>query len=247
MKGISLSLTCLVAAVMTGCTVHQTYAPPLSGPSELALSVTMTASPDTLVSGGQQQSSISVQARDAGGGPKANQSFQLYTVVDGASVPYGTLSTDRVVTGVDGRATAIYTIPNFTQFDAGTPSRKVSVYAIPVGTDYAAANPHNVQLLVIPPAVPATAPGAPTAALIASTTTAKVGQLVTFNGSSSLAAPGCAIVMYYWNFGDALANEEHGYDSSHAFAAPGTYTVIMGVQDDVGRIGSAFKTIVVTG
>lgn len=247
MKRLSFTFMLLAATLVAGCTVHQAEAPPLTGPSEFALSVTMTASPDTLVSGGQQQSSIGVQARDAGGGPKANQSFQLYTVVDGASVPYGTLSTDRVVTGVDGRATAIYTMPKFTQFDAGTPSRKVSVYAVPVGTDYAAANPHNVQLLVIPPAVPASAPGSPTASLIASTTTAKVGQLVTFDGSASLAAPGAAIVMYYWNFGDALANEEHGYDASHAFASPGTYTVIMGVQDDVGRIGSAFKTIVVTG
>lgn len=246
MKGISLSLTCLVAAVVTGCTVHQTEAPPLSGPSELALSVTMTASPDTLVSGGQQQSSIGVQARDAGGGPKANQSFQLYTVVDGASVPFGTLSTDRVVTGLDGRATAIYTMPAFTQFDAGTPSRKVSVYAVPIGTDYAAANPHNVQLLVIPPAVPAAVPGGPTASLTASTTSTKVGQLVTFDASGSLAAPGATLVSYHWNFGDAQANDEHGTDASHAFSTPGTYTVIMGVQDDSGRIGSAFKTIVVT-
>ena len=245
MKGITLSLTCLVAAVVTGCTVHQTEPPPLAGPSELALSVTMTASPDTLVSGGQQQASIGVQARDAGGGPKANQVFQLYTAVDGASVPFGTLSTDRVVTGVDGRATAIYTMPQFTQYDAGTPSRKVSVYAVSVGTDYAAANAHNVQLLVIPPAIPASVPGGPTAALTASTTSAKVGQLVSFDGSASIAGPGAAIVSYHWNFGDAQANDEHGVDASHAFASPGTYTVIMGVQDDSGRIGTTFKTIVV--
>jgi len=209
----------------------------------------MTASPDTLVSGGQQQSSISVQARDASGGPKANQGFQLnaYTVVDNAPVPFGTLSTDRVVTGADGRATAIYTMPNFTNSDAGKPSRDVFVKAVPIGTDYAAANPHNVQLLVVPPPVPASVPGGPTASLVASTTTARVGQLVTFDGSGSLAAPGCSIVAYSWSFGDDLVNDEHGYDASHAFGSAGFHTVIMTVQDDLGRIGVAFKTIVVTG
>jgi hypothetical protein len=121
MKSPFFALTCVALAFAGGCTVHQAEAPPLTGPSEFALSVTMTASPDTLVSGGQQQSSISVQARDAGGGPKANQSFQLYayTIVEDVSVPIGTLSTDRVVTGADGRATAIYTMPNFSPSDAG--------------------------------------------------------------------------------------------------------------------------------
>ena len=246
MKALAYTLTFLAAAVVTGCTVHQTEAPPLTGPSEFALSVAMTASPDTLITGGQQQSSIAVQARDAGGGPKANQTFLLYTAVDGAPVAYGTLSTDKVTTGSDGRATAIYTMPKFTAFDAGTPSRVVAVYAQPVGTDYSTSVPHNVQLLVVPPAVPAGVPGSPTAALTASTASAKVGQLVSFNGGGSLAAPGSSIVYYYWNFGDNLLNEEHGSDASHAFASPGTFTVICGVQDEQGRTGSSFKTIVVT-
>jgi len=245
MKRLSLTFM-LLAATLAGCTVHQTEAPPLTGPSEFALSVTMAASPDTLTASGLQQSSISIQARDANGGPKPNQSFRLRTVVDGATVAYGTLSTETVVTGSDGRATAVYTMPKFNSFEAGTPSRVVSISATPIGTDYSTAVAHSVDLLVVPPPVPAGNAGGPTPSLVASTTSAKVGQLVSFDGSGSLAAPGCSIVMYYWNFGDALANEEHGYDASHAFASPGTYTVIMGVQDDVGRTSSAFKTIVVT-
>lgn len=246
MKALTYTLTFLAAAVVTGCTVHQTEAPPLTGPSEFALSVSMTASPDTLVSGGQQQSSIAVQARDASGGPKANQSFLLTTVVDGVPVAFGTLSTDKVTTGSDGRATAIYTMPKFTAFDAGTPSHTVSIYAQPIGTDYSTSVPHNVQLLVVPPSVPSGVAGSPTASLTASTGSAKVGQLVSFNAGASMAAPGSSIVYYYWNFGDNLLNDEHGSDASHAFASPGTYTVILGVQDEQGRTGSTFKTIVVT-
>src|SRR4051812_2902082 len=111
MKGITLSLACLAAVVVSGCTVHQTEAPGLTGPSEFALSVNMAASPDTLFQGGQQQAALSVQARDVNGGPKANQAFRLATVVSGVPIPYGTLSTQTVVTGADGRASAIYTMP----------------------------------------------------------------------------------------------------------------------------------------
>jgi len=246
MKGFSLALTFLAAAVVSACTVHQTEAPPLTGPSELALSISMSASPDTLISGGLQQSSVSLQARDASGAPKANQSFLLYTTVDGVPTAYGTLTTDKITTGSDGRATAIYTMPKFTPYDAGTPSRVVAIQAVSTGTDYSTAVQHSVQLLVVPPAVPAGVTGSPTASVTSSTTSAKVGQLVSFNASGSLAAPGSSIVYYYWNFGDNLLNEEHGSDASHAFASPGTFTVICGVQDEQGRTGSTFKTIVVT-
>lgn len=246
MKGISFAFACLSAVLASGCTVHQMETPDLTGPSELALSVSMAASPDTLFSGAVQQSSISVTAKDPNGAPKANQAFALYTVVGNASVAYGTLSVQTVVTGTDGRASAIYTMPTFTPFDAGTPSRRVSVAAVPIGTDYAGANPHYVELLVVPPPVPTAVAGAPTAALTASATTVKVGQMVTFNGSGSQAASGRSIVLWYWNFGDSLLNEEHGVDASHAFASPGTYTVVLGIQDDTGKIGSTYKTIVVT-
>jgi PKD repeat protein len=246
MKGISFTFACIAALAAPGCTVHQTEVPDLAGPSDFALSVSMSASPDTLFSGGLQQSSILVQARDASGGPRANQMFRLTTSVSGTSVPFGTLSAQTVVTGTDGRASAIYTMPVFTPFDAGTPSRQVSVVATPVGTDYSGAVPHSVDLLVVPPPVPASVSGGPSAALVASTASAKVGQLVSFDASQSQAAPGRSLVLYYWNFGDGLLNDEHGSDASHVFVTPGTYTVILGVQDDLGRTASTFKTIVVT-
>ena len=246
MKGISFSLACLAAVLASGCTVHQTEAPDLAGPSELALSVSMAASPDTLFSGGLQQSSVTVTAKDPTGAPKANQAFQLGTVVGGAYVAYGTLSVQTVVTGADGRAPAIYTMPTFTPFDAGTPARRVAVAATPIGTDYAGAVPHFVELLIVPPPVPTAVAGSPTASLTASATDVKVGQLVSFDAGGSQAASGRTLVLYYWNFGDSLFNEEHGSDASHAYAAPGTYTVVMGVQDDAGRTASTYKTIVVT-
>ncbi|HUR35405.1 MAG TPA: PKD domain-containing protein [Vicinamibacterales bacterium] len=248
MKSFTLTLASLVVAALGGaaCTVHQTEAPGLTGPSEFALSVSMTASPDTLSSGGIQQAAISVVAKDAAGAARANQTFRLSTMLGDAVVNYGTLSTPTVVTGSDGRATAIYTIPSFTPYDAGTPNRQVSVVATPVGTDYTGVVSHTVSLLVVPPPVPTAAPGSPTAALTASKTTATVGQSVSFDASLSMAEAGHSIVYYYWNFGDGLINEEHGADASHVFVTPGTYVVVLGIQDDLGRTSNTYKTIKVS-
>jgi PKD domain-containing protein len=246
MKPFSFTAVCLAAALASGCTVHQTEAPPLTGPSEFALSLSMSAAPDTLFAGGLQQAAISLTARDASGAPRANQTFRVSTVVDEAAVAFGTLSTPTVVTGADGKATVLYTAPTFSAFEAGTPTRQVSVVATSVGTDYSTALSHAVDLLVVPPPVPAKAPGGPTAALTASSTSASVGNLVRFDAALSMAEPGRSIVLYYWNFGDGLIHEEHGSDASHTFVTKGTFVVVLGVQDDLGRTSSTYKTITVS-
>jgi PKD repeat protein len=67
-----------------------------------------------------------------------------------------------------------------------------------------------------------------------------------FEAISSQAAPGHSIRDYFWDFGDGLPQSEEGHDASHIYEAAGTYTMVLGVVDDVGRIGSIFKTIVVS-
>lgn len=246
MTRISFSLACVaVTVVAAGCTVHQTEAPSLTGPSEFALSVTMSADPDTLFSDGRQQATIQLSARDASGAPQANKTFALATKIDNSIVSFGTLSSPTIRTGADGKATAIYTMPAFTVFDANTPPRQVSVVATSVGTDYITAQSEAVLLQLVPPAVPSAAPGSPTAALKATPESAKINQLVTFDASLSMAEAGHTIDYYYWNFGDGLINEEHGSDASHVYVTPGTYIVVLGIRDDVGRTANTFKKIVV--
>jgi len=63
MASRSRALLALALAASVGCTVHKTEAPPLSGPSELSLSLTMLATPDTLSQDGFSQSTIVIQAR----------------------------------------------------------------------------------------------------------------------------------------------------------------------------------------
>ena len=53
MRSIMFRLTALTLSVFAAaCTIGRTEAPPLTGPSELAMSLTLTASPDTLVQDG---------------------------------------------------------------------------------------------------------------------------------------------------------------------------------------------------
>ena len=60
MKGITFSFATLAVAALLGaaCTVHQTEAAAVSGPSETALSVTITASPDSISQDGRSTSTI---------------------------------------------------------------------------------------------------------------------------------------------------------------------------------------------
>ena len=65
MKAFLSAALALIAVALAGCTVHQTTVPGLSGPSDLALSIRVTASPDSISQDGGSQSSIAVNAFDA--------------------------------------------------------------------------------------------------------------------------------------------------------------------------------------
>src|SRR5882672_5274175 len=91
----------LALASAAACTVSSTDIPSLSGPSELALSVGITASPDTITQDGSSQSVINLTARDAYGKSVAGQAFRFDILVGGIVASYGTLSGRTVVTGSD--------------------------------------------------------------------------------------------------------------------------------------------------
>src|ERR1700730_4096309 len=94
----------------TGCTVHQTAVPGLTGPSDFAKSLTVTATPDTIVLNGQQ-SVVIVEAHDVMGGPLANLRVHLDILVGGLPSACGRLSASELITGSDGRASSVYTAP----------------------------------------------------------------------------------------------------------------------------------------
>jgi PKD repeat protein len=83
----------------------------------------------------------------------------------------------------------------------------------------------------------------PTATIVTSPSSPIVAQQINFNGSTSLAAPGRAIRSFDWDFGDGTSAS--GALVSHAYANVGSFTVVLTVTDDAGRVGTATVTITV--
>src|SRR3989442_1765959 len=83
---------------------RSTEAPPVAGPSVLALSITPVAIPDSISQDGASQSSITVTALDANGRPIAGLVLRVDMSVGGVVQDFGTLSARSIVTGTDGKA-----------------------------------------------------------------------------------------------------------------------------------------------
>jgi PKD repeat protein len=96
----------------------------------------------------------------------------------------------------------------------------------------------------------------PTASFTAAPNPAQVAELVTFDGSASTDndAVGCdpgsdsnrCIGTWFWSFGDGATLTTTSPTAQHAYAAPGTYRVVLTVTDNDGETGSteAFVEVV---
>ena len=107
----------LAAAAAAGGCVHQDERPPLTGPSALAQSVTVTAHPDVLYlgqNGPGQSATIVVKLFDETGGPETSRvDVRLDITVEGNIQDCGVLTSHNIQTGSDGIATAIYMLISF--------------------------------------------------------------------------------------------------------------------------------------
>ncbi|HEX4347621.1 MAG TPA: PKD domain-containing protein, partial [Vicinamibacterales bacterium] len=256
----------LAAALLAAgaCGVHSTNTPSLTGPSGFALSVGITASPDSISQDGGSQSSLRVTARDANGAAIVGETFRLDVLVNGSQIDFGTLSARTLVTGSDGTASAIYTAPPASPSGAITAScgtiatgaalagQCVSILATPIsgpGTsnDFSAAQSQSVQIRLMPvglivPTVQATpqftvtpaSPAANTPAVFDATSSC-AGQL---NSSGACPAGSGSVVSYQWSFGDGAAGT--GAVVTHTYSTAQAYSVTLTITTDTG--GTAQKT-----
>jgi hypothetical protein len=226
----------LAAAIcMSGCT-DGVEVPPLAGPSEFALAVNMTATPDVLPEDGASQSVIGIMVRDESGQPRANVQLRLLA-------SEGQLSSGSVVTGSDGRASVTFTAP-LTTTPGFDPGKVAFIEALPIGTNFANSSARVVEIRLVPPAV-INAVGAPIAAFEFSPAAPKINEQVVFDASGSFDPDG-SIVEFAWNWGDSegavrpFANEDHDYPVA------GVYFVTLTVMDNTGKRSSATRQLTVT-
>jgi PKD repeat protein len=229
-----------VAGALAGCTLQKQAPPSFTGPSELALSLAITASPDIITQDGVSASTIQVVARDASSQPLSGVTLRAETAVGGALVDFGTLSSRTVSTGADGRASITYVAPPPPPATV-TADAVVTVLVTPVGSDFANSLTRSVLIRLARPGVILPPNGAPVPKLFFSPTAPKEFETVLFDGSQS--TDDGQIVSWHWNFGDGATAE--GVRVTHDFALAGTYNVVLTVTDNQGRSASSAPTPIV--
>src|SRR5215212_8798079 len=100
-----------VIACCAGCTITDTSAPPVSGPSELGLAISLQATPDVLVRDGLSQAIVAIMVRDAYARPVAALDLRADIMVNGVVQDFGRLSARSLTTASDGQACVVYIAP----------------------------------------------------------------------------------------------------------------------------------------
>ena len=246
-KHLKLVVSVVLAGMLGACTMKETEAPDFAGPSEFGKSVTVSISPDMLTQDGASQSVVTITARGPNGEPLPNVSLRAEIQVGGVATDFGRLSSQSLVTDSSGRATATYTAPASPagQMVFEEASRNVAIAVTPVGTDFLNAQARIATLRLLPPpgGVVVPTPQGFTASFEVTPNAPTDNQLVQFNASSSTPPAGGSIIRYQWDFGDGSTGT--GVAVSHAYTAPGQYTVTLVVQDNVGRSRSTARSVTV--
>jgi PKD repeat protein len=244
-------ISCLA---LTACTVHKTEAPPLAGPSDLALSTRLEANPDTIGQDGGSQSSIRVFANGPDGKPLAGVTFRVDMGVNTdrglVTQDFGALSARSIVTGSDGVARVIYTAPaadprGLTGTCNGLPGTCVTIIATPTSTAFGSVPPQTVTLRLVPLGVilPPAATPAPCMTISPASPTANTAVQFT---AGTLVSGACTtassdIVKFDWSFGDGTTGS--GRTVAHTFTSANNFVVTLTETSDRGIAASATQTI----
>jgi plastocyanin len=236
-----LTIAAAALALSAACTTNQQTVPPLAGPSEFALSLRMTASPDSLSQDGASQSTVAVNAYDENGRPVSNLEIRVDMFVNNQLQDYGTLTQRTLRTAANGQATTVYTAPPPPPPAAAGSSTIVVLRALPADQqpdgELSDRDDSSVPTGVIQP--PASTPTAKF------TFPVPVNMLtpVTFDASAS--CPGgvdstgaclppnnsaASITSYAWSFGDGALGS--GRTATHTYTSVGTFTVKLTVTNN---------------
>ena len=225
------------------------------GPSELALSLQLTAVPDVLPLDGVARSTVTVLARDEHARPVARLPLTLQIVASGERQDVGMLSARSAVTGPDGRTRFSYTAPRASTNSAGQsdPGTAVTIRVTPRTEDHANALGRSVVIRLVPSGrvIPAFRVAA---GFTFAPSPATAGEATLFSapycdaardGQDSAAAcvddPRRLVTRFAWSFGDGA--HAVGQTVSHVFDAPDTYPVRLTVADSFRRESEATRSV----
>ena len=217
-----------------GCSLEEQSIPPLSGPSELGMSITLTATPNQLPRDGSSQAVVTILARDPQGRAIAGQQIRLTLPT---SAPSGTtLTTTVVTTDAEGRATFGVIAP--TQSSIGN---TITVTATPEGANLDLALPRQVTITVSPANT-----SRPTPSFTFTPATPEVNQVVTFNatGTTDEGTACNETCTYQWNFGGE--GTATGRIVNFQFREPGAHVVALTVTDASGAVETTRSTVTVS-
>src|SRR5436190_3252658 len=249
MKGLLSSAILAAAVALAGCTVHQTEAPGLSGPSGLALTIRVAALPDSISQDGGSQSSIQVTAIGPDGQPKNAVPVRVDMFVNGVGQDYGTLSARSLVTNSSGVANVVYTAPppptaGIFGTCKGLPGNCVEIIATPSGLGFETASPESVMIRLVPTGVILPPASTPTASFTITPTPVQMNVRSTFDASASVPGQGAsAITSYAWSFGDG--GTASGKTVTNSYATTGTFTVSLTVTNDRGLSATSVQSVTV--
>jgi PKD repeat protein len=217
---------CLTAAA---CSLEDGAAPSPTGPSEFALSVTMSASPDQLPRDGSSQSVVTITVRDESSRPVSGQRLS-------ASSTLGSLSGGDIVTDGNGQASVRLTAPV-----AGTVGNAAVISVVPVGSNGGNAVARTISVLL----TGASNSTRPTPSFAWTPTNPELNTSVRFDASATTDENASCfdVCTYSWDFGDGSTGT--GRITNHTFTAARTYTVTLTVTDPAGTSASLARSVVV--
>ena len=231
----------VLAALASSCTLQDVDQPSPTGPSTLALSLNVTASPDILPEDGVSTSVITIVARDANGQPKPGVTLRVDTVIGSTIVDYGELSARTVTTNGNGQAAVIFTAPKAARPGVDT-GAEIDIAVRQIGTDFGSTVPSVVRIRLVPETT-ANVPGAPRPNFFFSPSSPAVGTRVSFDGTSS--TDDGVIVDYRWDYGDGEVDNERTAQASKDYTTAGTYLVTLTITDNAGLKASLTRSITI--
>ena len=231
---VTLFVVALAAVTLSACQ-QDAALDQFVGPSELGLSLTLSASPDVLALDGASQSLVTIFARDGAGQAVANLTVRLQIRFAGTIQDFGQLSARTLVTGQDGRALATYTAPIGGNVDTGA---EVDIEVTPVGDNFAGALRRTLTIRLVPPGT-VIPPFSLSADFDFTPSSPAEFQDVLFAATDQTAQS------YVWDLGDGTTGT--GSSVTHAYSIASTYTVVLTVTDAYDRSTSVAKSVTVGG